>query len=296
MEPKRVMVTGVYGLIAGSLYTSLRQQPERYEPWGLARRRQASERAPGQRLLLIPDSHFVLSDLSDLGALTRSLSGMDVVVHLAADPRPDAGWERVLASNIVGTRNLFEAAHRARVRRVVYASSVMVSWGYQQDEPYRSIAACQLDPAAAAQVPVVTHEWPVRPTGLYPASKVWGEALGRSFADVHGMSVLCVRIGWVNAADTPWSQPGLAPIWCSQRDVVRLLELAVQAPSQLRYDVFYAVSNNDQCWVDIQHAREVLGYIPQDSANDRKEPSAQTAGSQVPAPGPAAPSGDGVVS
>jgi NAD+ dependent glucose-6-phosphate dehydrogenase len=271
MERTRVMVTGVYGLIAGSLYSSLHGQSERYDAWGLARRRQPSERAPSQRLLLIPDSRFVLSDLSDLGALTRSLAGIDVVVHLAADPRADASWERVLASNVIGARNVFEAAHRARVHRVVYASSVMVSWGYQQDEPYRSIAAGRFDPAAAAEIPIVGHEWPPRPTGLYPASKVWGEALGRYYADVQGLSVVCVRIGWVNAADTPWSQPGLAPIWCSQRDVVHLLELAVQAPPELRFDVFYAVSNNDLCWVDIEHAREVLGYIPQDSAADRKQ-------------------------
>ena len=270
MESKRVMVTGVYGLVAGALYSWLRQRPERYDVWGLGRRRERSQRAPRQRELTVPDDRFVLSDLSDVDSLTRDLEGVDVVAHLAADPRPDASWEKILQSNVIGTRNVFEAAHRAGVQRVVYASSVMVSWGYQQEEPYKAIAECRLDPGAVDSIPVVTHEWPVRPTGLYPASKVWGEVLGRYFADVHGLSVLCVRIGWVNAEDTPWSEPGMAPIWCSQRDVARLMELAVNAPPELRYDIYYAVSNNEQRWVDIEHAREAIGYIPLDSAADRR--------------------------
>ncbi len=270
MERVRVLVTGVYGLIAGELCAWLQAQPERYEVWGLARRRQPSARAPDQRSLEIADERFVLSDLSDLDQLARAFSGMDVVVHLAADPRAEADWESVLASNVAGTRHVFEAARLAGVRRVVYASSVMVCWGYQREEPYRSVAACRFDPAAAASLPIVTHEHPTRPTCLYAASKVWGEALGRVYADVHGLSVLCLRIGWVNAVDTPWAQPGLAPIWCSRRDVVRLLELAVTAPREVHYDIFFAVSRNALCWVDIEHARQVLGYVPQDSAEARR--------------------------
>jgi hypothetical protein len=51
--------------------------------------------------------------------------------------------------------------------------------------------------------------------------------------------------------------------------VVQLLERAIQAPKALRYDVFYATSDNEYKWVDIDHAREVLGYDPQDSAEER---------------------------
>lgn len=269
MKATRVMITGVYGLIAGEVYAHLDEQPQRYSVYGMARRGHPSARAPESRHLVVPEDRFVWADLSDLGVLEHSFQDIDVVVHMAADPRHDADWESILASNITGTRHVFEAAHRAGVRRVVYASSVMVSWGYQQGEPYRSIAACRYDPSLEHKIPVVTHEWPVRPTGLYPASKVWGEALGRYYADIHGLSVLCVRIGWVNAVDTPWSQPGMAPVWCSQRDTVQLVERAIGAPKDLRFDIFYAVSNNSLRWVDIEHARKVLGYIPQDSAQDR---------------------------
>ena len=84
----------------------------------------AGEEGPPQ----IGDDRFFLADMADLDAVTRAFTGMDVVVHLAADPRPDATWEHLLESNIIGARNAFEAAVRTGVKRVIYASSIMVSW------------------------------------------------------------------------------------------------------------------------------------------------------------------------
>jgi NAD+ dependent glucose-6-phosphate dehydrogenase len=59
--------------------------------------------------------------MADVDAVTHAFEGMDVVVHLAADPRPDASWDQLLESNIVGARNAFEAAVRTGVKRVIYA-------------------------------------------------------------------------------------------------------------------------------------------------------------------------------
>ena len=44
MAPKKVLITGVFGLIAGAVYRHLRTQPDRYDLYGLARRSQLSER------------------------------------------------------------------------------------------------------------------------------------------------------------------------------------------------------------------------------------------------------------
>ncbi|MEW6755008.1 MAG: NAD(P)-dependent oxidoreductase [Candidatus Latescibacterota bacterium] len=259
--PLKVLVTGVYGLIAGVVYARLAADP-RYEAYGLARRRHPSARAPGERQLQVPEDRFFLADVTDAAALGAAMHGMDAVVHMAADPNHDGPWESILANNVVGARNAFDAARQEGVRRVVYASSIMVSWGYQQDEPYHSIALRRFDQVEEARLRRVTHEWPPRPTDYYSASKVWGEALGRFYAEVHGLSVICLRIGWVNAPDTPRASMGMAPIWCSQRDVVQLVERALWAPQDVRFDVFYAVSDNRLCWVDIAHARQVLGYAP----------------------------------
>ncbi len=268
MAPKKVLVTGVYGLIASSVYQRLQAQPALYDVHGLARRRRLSDRAPRTRQLQIPRDKFHLVDLADLEAVERAMQGMDAVVQMAADPRPDASWESLLTSNIIGVRNAFEAAVRAGVKRVVYASSIMVSWGYQLDEPYKAIAEGRFASVQEADIHTVTHAWPVRPTGLYPASKVWGEALARYYADVHDLSAICLRIGWVNAEDHP-HRPESGAVWCSQRDVVQLIERSINAPEDLGFDIFYGVSNNRWRWVDIDHAREVLGYIPQDSAEEK---------------------------
>ena len=268
MAPKKILVTGVYGLIAGAVYRHLQTQPEQYDVYGLARRSQPSERAPQGEELEIPDDKFILVDLANYNAVEKAIEGMDVVVQLAADPRPDASWESLLGSNIVGPRNVLEAAHRAGIERVVFASSIMVSWGYQQEDPYKAISDGRFDDVDIDELHTVTHEWPHRPTGLYPATKIWGEALARYYADVHKMSVPCLRIGWVNAEDHPHDERGGAS-WCSQRDVVQLVQRTIEGPEDLLFDIFYGVSNNLWRWVDIDHPREVLGYIPEDSAEEK---------------------------
>ena len=193
------------------------------------------------------------------------MKGVDTVVQMAAEPRDDADWESILASNIVGARNVFEAACDMGVRRVVFASSIMVSWGYQDDDPYSLVFAGRYDELGDDFQPV-THESPPRPTSLYPASKVWGETLGRYYSDRRDLSVICLRIGWVNGEDRPHTHEWARATWCSRRDMVQMAERSIEAPDDLRYDIFYALSDNRYNWVDIDHARQVLGYAPQDSA------------------------------
>ena len=56
-------------------------------------------------------------------------------------------------------------------------------------------------------------------------------------------------------------------IWCSQRDIAQLVEKCIEAPENLRYDIFYGVSNNKWSYRDINHARKVVGFVPHDSAD-----------------------------
>ncbi len=110
----------------------------------------------------------------------------------------------------------------------------------------------------------VTHAT-VQPTDIYGASKVWGEAIGRYFSDTHGLSVLCVRIGWVGREDHPRT-PRQTSLYLSHRDVVQVLEKCFEAPPELAYDIFFATSSNRWGYRDIEHPRQVLAYEPQDSA------------------------------
>jgi nucleoside-diphosphate-sugar epimerase len=264
MAVTKVLVTGAYGLIGGIVYSHLQAHPEQYEAYALARRRYPSERFPTDRELYVPDARFTLSDLSDLDVLVGAMQGIDVIVHMAADPRLEAPWESILASNIIGARNVFEAARLAGVRRVVYASSLTYHWGYLvHEEPYNLIYEGRYDelpPDGVPRAQRVQRDWPPRPISYYPASKVWGEALARVYADTHGLSVICLRFGAVNAEDRPHADEWARSVWCSQRDAIQMVERAILAPAEMRFDVFYVVSDNKWCWVDVDQSREVLGY------------------------------------
>jgi nucleoside-diphosphate-sugar epimerase len=257
----------VYGLIGGMIYRHLQSQPEKYDVYGLARRRVPSDRVEGQHSLEIPDDRLFVTDLTDLDRVRKAVEGMDIVVHMAANPNDHDPWDKIMPSNIVGAYHAFEACRQAGVKRIVAASSVMACWGYQLEEPYKSIKACRFEDVPD-EIPLVTHRDPVRPTDLYPASKVWAEALARVYADIHGMSCICLRIGWVNDADRPYD-PTLAAVWCSHRDIADLVERSVNASDELRFDIFFGVSDNQYRWVDIDHPRHVLGYEPRDRAEDR---------------------------
>ena len=250
MTRTRVLITGMSGLIGGIMGRGLEGK---YELAALNRRP-------------VPGVRCHQADVADLEAIRPAFAGVDVVLHLAALASADAPFEELLPPNVIGTYHVFEAARLAGVRRVVFASSgAVVSW-YEREEPYRELVAGTGLPPGGGW-PAITHESPVRPENLYGCTKVWGEVLGRHYADRHGLSVLCVRIGAVVPEDRP-TAPRHRSVWCSHRDVAQMLERCIAAPAGLRYDIFYAVSNNRHGYRDLAHARAVLGYAPQDSADD----------------------------
>lgn len=263
-----VLVTGVYGLIGNVIYRRLALQPDLYEVHGLARRRHSSDRISESRMVEVPENRFHLANLEDFDAIARAVEGRELVVHMAADPSGARGWESVHDSNVVGAYNVFEAARLAGVKRVIFASSIQTVFGYRDTEPYKTIFEARYDEVDPTEIPKLTHESCARPLNLYAASKVWGEALAHAYAHRHGMSCIVLRIGWVVEEDRPPNSRGQNQ-WCSQRDIAQLIQCCVDAPDDLRFDIFYGVSNNDYNWVDIAHAREVVGYEPLDRAEDR---------------------------
>ena len=247
MTAPRILVSGMSGLIG----TALRTRLEGRFPLRALNRRD------------IPGVPCHRGDIGDLAAIEPAFRDIDVVVHLAAAAGGGEPWESVLHHNLVGTYNVFEAARRAGVKRVIFASSGATVAGYERDEPYASLVAGRY--AGLTSWPMLTHESPPRPAALYGVSKAYGEALGHQYADEHGPSVLCIRIGRVNREDRP-SSPRDFSVWLSQRDVVQVLERAIAAPADLRHGVFFATSDNRWGYRDLAHARNKLGFIPDDRA------------------------------
>ncbi len=235
---KRVLVTGVYGLVGNVAYRKLRESPEAYDVYGLARRQHPSDRLPESDLCVLADDKLFVANLTDMAAMQKAVQGMDVVVHMAANPNGDAPWESILSDNIVGTYNVFEACRLAGVERIVSASSVQTVHGYWLQEPYQSLIEGRLDDISA-------------------------EALAHVYAYRHHMSCVCLRIGGVVAEEPPPVNVARTQ-WCSRRDIAQIIERCINAPASLRFDVFFGLSDSDRNFADIQHTRDVLGYEPQD--------------------------------
>ena len=245
---KKVLITGMSGLIGGPL----RRHLEGLGGYELS----ALNRRP------VEGVECFRADIGDFGAIRPAFEGKDMVVHLAAYLGGD-DWQGHLSGNVVGAYNVYEASRLAGVKRVVFASSGATARGFETMAPYDAIVAGRYD-----EVPEgfskITHEvmWP---DGIYGAAKVWGEALGRHFSDAYGLSVLCVRIGRVNEANRPES-PGEFSRYLSHRDIAQVLQKCIDASEDLKYDVFFATSDNRWAYRDLEHPRRVLGYEPQDSA------------------------------
>jgi len=266
MSQKKILITGVYGLIGNILYSQLSKKPDEYDVYGLARRRVPSERLHEDRLFEIPNEKFHLVDITSFSDVQNALSGIDTVVHLAADSSGKS-WESVLNNNIIGTYNIFEASRLAKVKRIIYASTIQVIFGYQSDEPYKSLFNNPNADLSPARIPSIAYDQPTRPLNFYASSKIWGEAMAHVYAQNYGMSFICLRIGSVLPDDKPLNRFS-SSIWCSHRDIIQLLELCINAPEEIKFDVFFGLSDNRYMLADIQHTKEILGYCPQDHSED----------------------------
>jgi uronate dehydrogenase len=183
----------------------------------------------------------VVGDVTSPSDLDAALAGVDAVVHLAGLPT-EAPWPVIRDANIEGTVQVFEAARRAGVRRVVYASSIHAA-GF------------------AAVSDVLPADAPPRPDTLYGVSKVFGEVLGRYYADRYGLQVACLRLGTFE--ERPHDVRSL-PTWLSPDDCARLVDACLRVP-ELGYSIVWGVSANTRCTWNVEAGR-ALGYRPQDDA------------------------------
>ncbi len=259
---KKILITGVFGLIGKLIYNGLRQQPEHYDVYGLDRSDKASARSK-HIFLDIPKNKFYKKNISEWDKLRRVMENKEIVIHLAAESDLNASWNTIYPDNLVGNYHIFEAAKQCGVKRIIFASSMAVLLGYAQEEPYKSIIESNFENLAET-ISCLDSEAPPRPLGLYAASKLWGESIARIYAEAHNMSCLCLRIGAVNENNCPDAKGFWASSWCSQEDMVQLVERCIEADENLKFAIYYGVSNNRCRWVDIDLANRQIGYVPRD--------------------------------
>jgi uronate dehydrogenase len=230
-----ILVTGA----AGGIGTRLRQLLPPIYP----RIRWSDIHAPAE---LAHDPNFVAADLADLAQVEKLVDGIEGIVHLGG-VSVEQPWDSILNANIIGGYNLFEAARRKKVKRIVFASSNHAVGFYPRRRH------------------IGTDE-PVRPDSRYGVSKAFGEAIGAFYAYKHGLRVTCIRIG--NFADAPVDERRLA-IWLKPEDLVQLIRIGLEHPD-LRYEIFFGNSDNARSWWDNEAAFR-YGYKPTGRAEDAAE-------------------------
>ncbi len=240
-----VLITGAAGDIGGRLRSLLK---------GVYPRLRLSDlKAPAD---LAADEVFIKADLAQTAEVEQAVAGVDGIVHLGGFS-VEGPWETILRANIVGCYNLFEAARRHGVKRVVFASSNHVVGFYPRRRRIGVDAA-------------------VRPDSRYGMSKAFGEAAAALYAFKHGLRVACIRIG--NVADHPVDRRRLS-IWIKPQDLVQLIRIGLEHPD-IRYEIFYGASDNERSWWDNERAFR-YGYRPQGRSEEHRD-AALAAQAQLP--------------
>src|SRR4051812_17616245 len=231
---KTVLITGATGDVGSHLR---RELATKYK-LRLSDKRPLEKKSKGE--------NFIRADISKMADALRITKGVDAVVHLGGYS-VEGPWPAILQANVIGCYNIFEAARRNGVRRIIFPTSNHAVGFYRRDQ-------------------TIDHRVYPKPDSRYGVSKVFGEALGSLYADKYGMEMFMIRIGNVNPV--PIDKRRLS-IWASPRDLAQLVSIGVDRPG-IKFEIVYGISGNKRAWYDNSNAYR-LGYKPQDDAEKYAE-------------------------
>lgn len=241
-QRKKLLITGAAGVVGSAIRKHLR---DRYDY-----RLMAHSTAPNPD----PGDEVVMANIADFESVLEATRGVDAIAHLALanSGRHQARARRAqntIDTDIRGVYNVYEAARLNGVKAVVFASTNHVT-GLNEEDGI-----------------VSQPDAPVRPDSIYGAGKAFGEALGRLYADRHGVRVYCLRIANFNGKDEPGRdyEPGLSR-WLSPRDLSQMVWRCIEA-EHVPWGIFYGISRGGERKWDLTNAREVLGYEPVDDGS-----------------------------
>jgi len=184
---------------------------------------------------------FMKADVSKMPDAVRITKGVDAIVHLGGYS-VEGPWDAILKANIIGCYNVFEAARRNGVKRILFPTSNHAVGFYRRAQ-------------------TIDHRVYIKPDSRYGVSKVFGEALGSLYSDKYGMEVFMMRIG--NVGPRPIDKRRLS-IWFSPRDLAQLVAIGIDHPG-IKFEIVYGISRNKRAWYDNSNAYR-LGYQPQDDS------------------------------
>jgi nucleoside-diphosphate-sugar epimerase len=187
------------------------------------------------------EAGMLRADLTDFGQALQALEGTDAVVHLANIPAPGVSTPAVtFNANVVMNFNVFHAAARLGLTRVVWASSE-TTLGVPFSIGSNEMRFMEAEGVAPRYVPVDEDHYPVATT-TYALSKVASETIASQIAKWSGVPFVALRFSNIFVSDeyselpSIWSDP-LARRWnlwgyVDARDVAAACRLALEAPAE----------------------------------------------------------------
>lgn len=124
---------------------------------------------------------------------------------------------------------------------MIYTSSLTVVWGYPPPQ-------------------WVDGDAPAKPVGTYALTKYMGEKIAEYYAELYGISTLCLRIPKPLDIDHPkLANSSILPQWLAFPDLIQAYKLALTAPDVGFEIVTLAGESSRRRW-DLSRAKKILGY------------------------------------
>ena len=210
------------------------------------------------------DFESVQIDLSNNNEIKGKFEGLDALIHLAADPRPEASWESVKKNNIEATFNVYNEVKNAGVKKIIFASTNHTQHG--------DTLSTTPETLYLKKNKILSLENNTNPDSLYAVSKLFGEDLGKYFSEQHKIKFIGLRIGWIVKGDDPTimcgtpSEDYLRSMYLSHRDCIQAFERALE--SSRDYLIAYAISNNSTKVFDLKETSRTLNFYPEDDSEN----------------------------
>ena len=253
-KKKKILITGLSGAVGQAIIPSLKKK---YILSSLSRNG-----------LKTDDIENNIGNINSINSINKSFKNIHTVIHLAAnggvhsENGMEASWEEILESNIIGTYNVFQASIKNGVKRIIFASSGSTIMGYEDQSPYSEIISGKIPNES---IPLITKKSEPNPKSFYSVSKLFGEDLARMYSSLFDISIICIRIGGCSKDGRPSKGRGHS-IFVSHNDLSQLVIKSIEAPKNLKFDIFFGVSDNKNNYRDWKHAYNQIGYKPEDSA------------------------------
>lgn len=243
MPRKKVLFLGATGKIGSDLLDEYKKHYKKYYDVIIGihkhKKLKKSDKLIGFKTVKI--------DILNLKTLKKAMNGIDVVVNLAAISDAKAKFEDLLKPNIIGCYNVFEAARKAKCKKVIFASSVHAVKGYP--------LSYQVKPNN-----------PTKPITLYGATKIFGESLCHIFSQFY--SCIAIRIGAYtsnNEIENVCLTRKNYDYVITQKDLAQLIHKCIIA-RKIKFAILHGISNNKKKFLNLELTKKLVGYKPKDDA------------------------------